>query len=288
MSTILDNLTINMEPNRIHYRKRLTQNAAQAQWCSDITDAKTVLNALNSGFANWWTLPDSNNNYTWTINPPGSSTEIKFSPISGTRSSESVAAYPNNIYDSTSSALSSWIIGVTQYGVVMSQTISQAASASNQYILNNRNILYYFTVLRNIFNQNDQIPALFYSMNTSSIGVQNGTGCNITRTDLADNDNSYEWFVEYGGTEPETINSEYYKVQRFPALYPVLTNMCCKNQPYFAPYLYIKETNSNDCYGKILLDDTVFLAGSFYALAAGSLSSVEAIKTTWINHQSGN
>jgi hypothetical protein len=107
-------------------------------------------------------------------------------------------------------------------------------------------------------------------------------------TDLTTDNNAKVYLIEYGNTEPETVSEQFFISQRYPQLYPVLTNMCCKNQPYFAPYLYIKETNSNDCYGKILLEDTVFLAGSFYCLAAGSLQDVESIQTQWRNSQNNN
>lgn len=274
-STFFNDLNINMEPNRIHVRNRLVQANAISQWVSDVNDAIAVLTKLNSNFSNWWTAPTQTNDYTWSITPPGSTTIISFSPTSGSRSG-AVTAAPWNKYSAEESALSSWRIGVTQYGVLMSQTISQLPSGSDA--LENKNIVMYFTVLQNIFNPNDKIPAMFYAM------YQYGGPL----TDLTTENNTRVYFIEYGNTEPETVSEQFFISQRYPQLYPVLTNMCCKNKPYFAPYLYIKETNSNDCYGKILLEDTVFLAGSFYCLAAGSLQDVEYIQTQWQNSQNNN
>lgn len=275
-STFFNDLNINMEPNRIHYRHRLTQDVAKPQWESDITDVITVLEKLHSGFNRWWDTTPDGDNAIWTIKPPGSKTTITFSPTSGDRTTDQngTTAKPWNKYSSDPTALSSWRIGVTQYGVLMSQTISQLPNETN--ILENKNIVIYFTVLQNIFNPNDKIPAMFYAMYQSGGAL----------TDLDTQNNAQKRFlIEYGNTEPESVDLSFFNSQRYPQLYPVLTNMCCKDQLYFAPYLYIKETNSNDCYGKILLEETVFLAGSFYCLAAGSREDVDYIQTNWRNRQ---
>lgn len=148
-----------------------------------------------------------------------------------------------------------WSIGLTQYGAILTcpivgyfGTLSVGNTTQNCFI----------TVLRDVADESDITPAIF---------------CYSNSTNLPDTNSSFSnspfYLISNATQEVEELPGNYFRSCITPATIPVLTPMSSKSTLYYAPHLYVKETNSSDCYGHIRLEDTYFLAGSAMCLETG-------------------
>ena len=148
-----------------------------------------------------------------------------------------------------------WSIGLTQYGAILTCPIVATGSSLR---VENTTQNCFITALRDVADESDITPAIF---------------CFSHSVNLPDTDSSFSYYHFYlisnATQEVEELPGSYFRSCVTPATIPVLTPMSSKSTLYYAPHLYVKETNSSDCYGHIRLEDTYFLAGSAMCLETG-------------------
>lgn len=148
-----------------------------------------------------------------------------------------------------------WSIGLTQYGAILTCPIVATGSSLR---VENTTQNCFITVLRDVADESDITPAIF---------------CFSHSVNLPDTDSSFSnypfYLISNATQEVEELPGNYFRSCVTPATIPVLTPMSSKSTLHYAPHLYVKETNSSDCYGHIRLEDTYFLAGSAMCLETG-------------------
>lgn len=156
---------------------------------------------------------------------------------------------------SSTGAKIGWSIGLTQYGAILTCPIVGTGSSLR---VENTTQNCFITVLRDVADESDITPAIF---------------CFSHSVNLSDTDSGFSnypfYLISNATQEVEELPGNYFRSCATPATIPVLTPMSSKSTLYYAPHLYVKETNSSDCYGHIRLEDTYFLAGSAMCLETG-------------------
>lgn len=153
----------------------------------------------------------------------------------------------------------SWAIGLTKYGAVLS--LPSRSENSNSTYCSLQSLQCFFTYMRDIEEDSIRTPAIFLWREDNEIGD----------TSSIENSTAYSIFYQNELSEPtvDALSYRYFAPCTTLATIPVLTPICSKTSMFYAPHLYIKETNSAGCYGHIRLEDTYFLAGCGLCLETG-------------------
>lgn len=150
-----------------------------------------------------------------------------------------------------------WGIGLTDYGAVLTLPIL----SNDTTTLSPASIDCYIFSMQNVLDKNKKTWAVLVNMGEPPVDETNssfyGTSALPTMCLLSGEH-----------TEVEHLPIEYLTSMQHYGTMPVLTNVCSKTTPYYAPHLYIKETAHENCFGHIKIDDTYFLAGAGFCLEA--------------------
>ena len=150
-----------------------------------------------------------------------------------------------------------WGIGLTDYGAVLTLPIL----SNDTTTLSPASIDCYIFSMQNVLDKDKKTWAVLVNMGEPPVDETNssfyGTSALPTMCLLSGEH-----------TEVEHLPIEYLTSMQHYGTMPVLTNVCSKTTPYYAPHLYIKETAHENCFGHIKIDDTYFLAGAGFCLEA--------------------
>ena len=150
-----------------------------------------------------------------------------------------------------------WGIGLTDYGAVLTLPIL----SNDTTTLSPASIDCYIFSMQNVLDKDKKTWAVLVNMGEPPVDETNssfyGTSALPTMCLLSGEH-----------TEVEHLPIEYLTSMQHTGTMPVLTNVCSKTTPYYAPHLYIKETAHENCFGHIKIDDTYFLAGAGFCLEA--------------------
>jgi hypothetical protein len=155
-------------------------------------------------------------------------------------------------------SLGSWCGKASTYGATISPIFG--IDGSDIYDITPADCCFYFTTIKDFYSE-ETSPAIFFPYATN-LSDQNS---------IRDfNENFYNCVISLKHPSIEFINSQFFQAQKRAcsekAERIVLTPFLCKDIPYYAPHLFLKEINNKIAYGDLHIGNKFFFAGSFYAI----------------------
>lgn len=150
-----------------------------------------------------------------------------------------------------------WGISLTGYGAILTMPFLTLTSISS---LSPSTADCFLFQMRDALDEKKETGAIL--MNAAAGPVDETTAEYMGLT----SETSMNFLTSGEHTQLERLPTEYFTSLADRGVVPVLTNMCSKQTPYYAPHLYIKETANEDCFGHIKIEDAYFMAGAGFCL----------------------